>query len=192
MDVLFDIKNVMFRSQMLDGVVGLWDALMVFRENSLEESPESAKISFVVLLEAASYSNTELCGTAKVHMVIQIRKISDLSVVYYILYLLSDIMSNDLKGELWPFSLFCHFEINRNCCFCSYSIQMTIWSIIRLKAVLAKLTHTFVDDLFFYLNMESGLDFYDNFQKFSKDEHCSMFLKNKVNAVNFIFLYFAF
>lgn len=77
--------------------------MMVFRENPSEESTELIKISFGILLKAASYADTELCAiaAAKLHTVIQTRRMSDTNEAYYILYLLSEIILNDLKGTAY-------------------------------------------------------------------------------------------
>lgn len=79
----------------------LIDGLMVFRENLAEEWIEMVKISFGILLKNASLGNTELCAiaAAKLHAVIQTRRISDLNEGCYLLYLINKIISNDLQGK---------------------------------------------------------------------------------------------
>lgn len=73
---------------------------MVFRDTPAEENVNLVKISFGILLKNASYTDTEMCAiaTAKLHTVIQTRKMSDLNEGCYILYLLNEIISDDLKG----------------------------------------------------------------------------------------------
>lgn len=86
---------------MLDGFVGLLDGLMIFREISSDEWTEMVKIAFGVLLKNASLADTDMCAiaAAKLHTVIQTRKMSELSEGCYVLYLLNEIIASDLLGE---------------------------------------------------------------------------------------------
>ena len=73
---------------------------MVFREDPAEESVNIVKVSFGLLLKNAGIEDLELCAiaAAKLHTVIQTRRMSDLNEACYILYLLNEIISNDLEG----------------------------------------------------------------------------------------------
>lgn len=89
-------------------MVGLLDVLLIFRENPAEETPELVKASFAILLKSAANKNTELCAmaAAKLHTVIQTRKMSVVEEGCYILFLLSDIIVRDVQGEFTRKSLY--------------------------------------------------------------------------------------
>ncbi|XP_059473157.1 neurobeachin-like protein 1 isoform X2 [Neocloeon triangulifer] len=86
--------------KLLDGVLGLVDALLVFQDAPAEEWTEMAKLSFGILLSCAGFEDIELVAmaTAKLHALIQTRHMSDPEEAAYLLCYLDTIVQNSLKG----------------------------------------------------------------------------------------------
>ncbi len=97
--------------------------MMIFRENPSEEISELVKISLGILLKNASYADTELCAiaAAKLHTIIQTRRMSDINEGCYILYLLNEIITNDLQSK-FKFGI-----LKMKCYFCKNWSTLVIW-----------------------------------------------------------------
>ncbi|XP_065200473.1 neurobeachin-like protein 1 isoform X2 [Planococcus citri] len=156
-----DSKNISIK--LLDGVIGLLDVLLIFRENPIEETPELVKASFAILLKSAANKNTELCAiaTAKLHTIIQTRKISVIEEECYILYLLNEIIVKDVQ------------EANME----HYSFMAPV-----IKTLLGKVSdllpvNEFLSDLNF---TNPGSGFFEKFQKFCVEKKWSEFLEKEV------------
>ncbi|KAK3926891.1 Neurobeachin-like protein 1 [Frankliniella fusca] len=88
-------------TKLLDGVLGLLDALLVFHEGPQEEWTEMAKLSFGVLLSCAAGPQLELCAmaTAKLHALVQTRRQAAPEESAYLLYVLDGVAQDAIKAE---------------------------------------------------------------------------------------------
>lgn len=91
----------MSRLQLLDGVLGLLDALLVFQDGPAEEWTEMAKLAFGILLSCAANDNFDLCAiaTAKLHALIQTRHMRDPEEGGYLLFVINRTIQKTIESK---------------------------------------------------------------------------------------------
>ncbi|GLG93298.1 Neurobeachin [Gryllus bimaculatus] len=150
--------------KLLDGVLGLLDAMLVFQEAPGEEWGEMAKLAFGILLSCAACDNLELCAiaTAKLHALVQTRNVKDLDEAGYLLYSLNKSVEKALDAG------------NQE----HYSFLIPV-----VKALLEKLSLplNLVSHLPDLPQTQAGPAFFDDFQQFCKGAQWKTFVERKVN-----------
>ncbi|KAG8260208.1 hypothetical protein J6590_102043 [Homalodisca vitripennis] len=158
-------------TKLLDGVLGLLDALLVFQEVPGEEWTEMAKLAFGILLSCAASSNLELCAmaTAKLHTLVQTRCMKDAEEGGYLLYYINTIVQQSLEGG------------NQE----HYSFLMPV-----VKALIEKLSDllTMPSHLPDLPQTLSGPTFFEHFQNFCRGEQWTAFMEKQA-FLHFLIIY---
>ncbi|XP_067013553.2 neurobeachin-like protein 1 [Anabrus simplex] len=153
-------------TKLLDGVLGLLDALLVFQEGPLEEWSEMAKLALGILLSCASSTDLELCAiaTAKLHALVQTRTMKDLDEGGYLLYYMNSIVEKALEAN------------NQE----HYSFLIPV-----IKALLEKLNPmlNLASQLPTLPQTQAGPAFFDNFQVYCRDPQWKTFINKKVRPL---------
>lgn len=152
-------------TKLLDGVLGLLDALLVFHDGPQEEWTEMAKLSFGILLSCAAGPQLDLCAmsTAKLHALVQTRRHATLEESAYLLYSLDGVVQEALKGENQE-----HYS----------------FLIPAVKALVQKLSAPLcVPQYCLDIPSTAGHVFFDEFQSYSRGEQWRQFVDTKVKPL---------
>ncbi|XP_069696226.1 neurobeachin-like protein 1 isoform X2 [Periplaneta americana] len=154
-------------TKLLDGVLGLLDALLVFQEGPGEEWTEMAKMAFGILLSCAANSNLELCAmaTAKLHALIQTRNMKDPEEGAYLLYFMNRIVQKTIEVDNQE-----HY---------SFLIPVVKALLEKLSTTLSLGTH--LPDL---PQTQAGPAFFDDFQSYCQTTQWKTFMEKKVRPLH--------
>ncbi|KAL5292423.1 NBEAL1 family protein [Megaselia abdita] len=92
-------------TKLLDGVLSLIDALMVFQHTALDDWSEMSRLCFGILLTCANHSNPAIVAmaTAKLHVILQTRVSEEASEMAFLLYSVNKLMESSENLEQCSF-----------------------------------------------------------------------------------------
>lgn len=161
--------NRKISESLLDGILALTEALMVFSEGKEDlEWSEMAKMSFDILLTCAEKaSGQEICtmATAKLHILVQTRSCSSNDENAFLLFKINKIIEANLDTDLYSYCLPIIKALLEKC---KSSLNLSVQ----------------VPGLNLRLSNGGGADFYDFFKDYAKSEEWKYFMSKKVQPLS--------
>lgn len=115
-------------TKLLDGVLALLDALMIFQHGSSDDWSDMIRLYLGLLLKCSHHPNPGIVAmaTAKLHAILQSRATEDPAELSYLLYSINRALDNAIEGEYrLEIPLQCYFT------FVSTPLQLAIRRNIR-------------------------------------------------------------
>lgn len=155
-------------TKLLDGVLSLIDALMVFQHTALDDWSEMSRICFGILLTCANHSNPAIVAmaTAKLHVILQTRVSEEASEMAFLLYSVNKLLESSENLEQ-----------------CSFLFPV-------MKALLDKCRHifNFEGHLNDFPSIDVGPVFASEFKEYSKGKKWRNFIEKMVSFFKYFIL----
>lgn len=86
--------------KLLDGVLALLDALMVFQQSTIDDWSEMCQLSLGLLLKCSHHPNSEIVAmaTAKLHALLQSRTTQDPQELSYLIFSINKALNTAIEG----------------------------------------------------------------------------------------------
>lgn len=90
-------------TKLLDGVLALLDALMIFQQGSSDDWSDMIRLCLGLLLKCSHHPNPGIVAmaTAKLHAILQSRSTEDPAELSYLLYSINRALDNAIEGECY-------------------------------------------------------------------------------------------
>lgn len=173
-------------TKLLDGVLALLDALMIFQQGSSDDWSDMIRLYLGLLLKCSHHPNPGIVAmaTAKLHAILQSRSTEDPAELSYLLYSINRALDNAIEGVyLMLFyyrnilhQLRFHFPVGNPE---EYSFLMPVMKALLEKCRSAFNLDTTLPDL---PSTSSGPVFFNDFQMYSTSKKWRNFMERMVSS----------
>lgn len=173
-------------TKLLDGVLALLDALMIFQQGSSDDWSDMIRLYLGLLLKCSHHPNPGIVAmaTAKLHAILQSRSTEDPAELSYLLYSINRALDNAIEGD-YTMELFfifilhllsSHFPVGNPE---EYSFLMPVMKALLEKCRSAFNLDTTLPDL---PSTSSGPVFFNDFQMYSTSKKWRNFMERMVSS----------
>lgn len=173
-------------TKLLDGVLALLDALMIFQQGSSDDWSDMIRLYLGLLLKCSHHPNPGIVAmaTAKLHAILQSRSTEDPAELSYLLYSINRALDNAIEGDYRMKSCFIamlhllsfRFPVGNPE---EYSFLMPVMKALLEKCRSAFNLDTTLPDL---PSTSSGPVFFNDFQMYSTSKKWRNFMERMVSS----------